>query len=652
MLMKEVRVRNFRSILDETLPCESLTALVGRNGAGKSAFLSALEFFYSPSPRISTEDYYAQDVNQEIEIEVTFGDLTPEAKSLFAPYVQQDALKVVRVFSDSQGQKSGIFHGTRLQNPDFDCVRDAGGRREINRAYRELREIKKYSNLPPARNADDAVAAMQDWELKSPEECSLRRDDGQFFGFTQVARGYLGRFTNFLLIPAVRDARQDATEGRGSPITQMMDLVVRNVLTSRQELTEFKKRTQALYTDIVAPDKLTELTSLEENLSETLRSYVPDARVVLDWSELSDISFPDPEAFVNLIEDGYQSTVDRTGHGLQRAFIVTMLQHLASTRENEASPESTEAEEESKLSEDDTTMANLILAIEEPELYQHPSRQRHIASVLLNLADGGIPGVAKSTQVIYTTHSPLMVGLDRFDQIRVLRKDTCVDDKPKVTKLKKVNTESVAGELWKADGKKGKRYTATTLRPRLQTIMTPWMNEGFFADTAVLVEGEDDRIAILGVAASLGIDFDGNGISVIPCSGKDNIARPYAIFRQLDIPVYVVWDGDYGDSSANPEGNKSLLRLLRQPDENWPEFVRDDCACFKKNLEITLQNEISQALFDQLLTEAQETLGIRKKKQAIKNVSVIQHIIERAATAGRSSETVENIVRNIAALNG
>ena len=53
-------------------------------------------------------------------------------------------------------------------------------------------------------------------------------------------------------------------------------------------------------------------------------------------------------------------------------------------------------------------------AIEEPELYQHPSRQRHLASVLLNLAKGAIPGVAENTQVIYATHSPLFVGLDRF----------------------------------------------------------------------------------------------------------------------------------------------------------------------------------------------------------------------------------------------
>ena len=71
MLIKEVRVKNFRSILDESLPCESLTALVGRNGAGKSAFLSALELFYGASSVVTPEDFYAGDTSEDIEIEVT-----------------------------------------------------------------------------------------------------------------------------------------------------------------------------------------------------------------------------------------------------------------------------------------------------------------------------------------------------------------------------------------------------------------------------------------------------------------------------------------------------------------------------------------------------------------------------------------------------
>jgi putative ATP-dependent endonuclease of OLD family len=47
-----VKAENFRSILDETIACDSLTALVGANGSGKSAFLRAIDLFYSTTPKL------------------------------------------------------------------------------------------------------------------------------------------------------------------------------------------------------------------------------------------------------------------------------------------------------------------------------------------------------------------------------------------------------------------------------------------------------------------------------------------------------------------------------------------------------------------------------------------------------------------------
>ena len=116
-----------------------------------------------------------------------------------------------------------------------------------------------------------------------------------------------------------------------------------------------------------------------------------------------------------------------------------------------------------------------------------------MASVPLKLSRGAIPGVAKRTQVLYSTHSPLFVGLDRFEQIRLLRKADDIGGKPRVTKAVRAELDAVAEEIWVAGGSQGSKYTADTLRPRLQAVMTPWVNEGFFADVAVLVEGEDDR---------------------------------------------------------------------------------------------------------------------------------------------------------------
>ena len=74
-------------------------------------------------------------------------------------------------------------------------------------------------------------------------------------------------------------------------------------------------------------------------------------------------------------------------------------------------------------------------------------------------------------------------------------------NKPRITQVIRANLEyAVAEDIWKAndgkdqDGKSVGKSTWATLRPRLQAIMTPWTSEGFFADVAVLVEGEPTTV--------------------------------------------------------------------------------------------------------------------------------------------------------------
>lgn len=653
MIIKSLRVQNFRSILDETLPCEQMTVLVGANGSGKSSFLRAIELFYAASPKFSEEDFYAKDTSRDIEITVTFTDLDREEANRFASYLENGDLTVVRVLSLVDAKTSAKYHGSTLQHPAFAEVRQAGGAQQIRAKYGEIRARTGYTDLPTVSSKDAALDELRKWEAAYTDQCTRQRDDGQFFGFIEVAQGYLGRYTRFIPIHAVRDAADDATEGKGSPITEIMDLVVRSVLANREDVMQFKEDTQKKYEEIMDPAKLTEIGTLAAQLTGTLKTYVPDASVSLSWIKAIGIEIPMPKADVKLVEDGYPSTVVRTGHGLQRAFILTMLQHLAVAQvptERKAESEGTNQGAHPGEPPAEPRMPNLILGIEEPELYQHPNRQRHLAKILLHLASGVVTGVAQRTQVIYGTHSPLFVGIDRFDQVRLLRKVAGEDGKPKITKMVQASLDQVSEVLWEAAGKPGSKFTGTTLRPRLQAIMTPWMSEGFFADVVVLVEGEEDRAAILGTAGSMGHDFEGGGFSVIPCMGKNNLDRPAMIFQKLNIPTYVIWDSDEGESDAKPEDNRYLLRLLGEPEEDWPAAVGNQFACFKKNLHATLREEIGIDLFERLIQGVQNELGISRKMQALKNAVVVQKVIEAAKKEGKSSTTVESIVQKILVL--
>lgn len=664
MIIKSIHVKNFRGVLDACLSCEPLTAIVGANGAGKSSFLRALELFYAPSPRVSTEDFYNCDASSNIEITVDFTNLEEQAVELFGAYVDDDALGITRVLSLLDGKTTAKLYGTKLQNPDFVPIREAGGASPARQKYNEIRQSHEYSELPAAGSQTAVLEALTAWEREHPEKCIRQRDEGQFFGFTEVGAGYLGRFTRLISIPAVRDAAEDAAEGKGHPITEILDLVVRASLAGREELRELKTQAQERYDQIMKTSVGSELSEIQNGLTETLNTYVPDAQVQLDWITEGGVEFSLPKADVRLVENGYSTSVVRSGHGLQRAFILTMLQKLEAAHaeapaarflQNDATEGTSQPSAEAGIS---FSMSSLVLCIEEPELYQHPNRQRHLAKILLRLADGAVPGVAKQTQILYSTHCPLFVGIDRFERIRLLRKVSDQADKPRVTRVVQVKGDEVAETLWEACGKRDRngkpvpQFTWHDLKPRLEGIMTPMMSEGFFAEAVVLVEGEDDRAAILAVAQFKGIDLESAGVSVLYCRGKSCIDRPFLIFRRFEVPTYVVWDGDKTKPNSNPKENHHLLRLLGSEVVDWPCGVHEHFACFEKDLEDTVRTEIGTERYDSLLAQLQEEHGFSSRDDAKKNPQIFREMLDRAHAQQAKSATLESIVDSILKLKG
>lgn len=656
MWIKKVRVQNFRPILDATLECDNLTALVGANGAGKSTFLHAIELFYAVTPRVVPDDFYNLNIDLPIEVTVSYCDLDDDEKIRFKNYLQDEDLSVVRLIYLTKNS----YHGVKLQHPDFRRLRDAANAAELRRVYNELKAARY--DLPSYTNKDAAQDSIEKWELDHKDQCVRERDDGQFFGFKEVGQGYLGRDTRFVFIPAVRDASEDAAEGRGSAITELMDLLVRRTLFEKEEIKQFKQEMQQRYVELLDPAKIPELELLSEQLSGTLRTYVASSSVSITWDVAHEIEIPVPDADVRLVEDGFPTDVSRSGHGLQRAFILTILQHLSAQQIMDSNQQERPAEGVAVKPEP----PDLILGIEEPELYQHPTRQRHFSSVLLKLAGNAIPGVARRVQLIYATHSPLLVGLDRFDQVRMIRKVQLDDHRPKVTQVVHRTLDQVAQTISKANGD-GKIFTGETLKPRLVTLMNPSLSEAFFADVVVLVEGENDRATLEAAARYMTYDFNGMGIAVIPCNGKPNIFNAAAIFLSFGIPLYVVWDGDSHlgktegkckecghnlDSKADPKENRRLEKLLGLKEEDWPNHVLANSACFKQKLETTIRDEIGEELFNNLLDASRTKYGITRRKDAIKNPTVLAEVLGEAKAKGQSSQTLETIVTAIVTLKG
>jgi len=130
-------------------------------------------------------------------------------------------------------------------------------------------------------------------------------------------------------------------------------------------------------------------------------------------------------------------------------------------------------------------------------------------------------------QVIYSTHSPIFADVNRYEALRLVRKDI-----KKQTKVSFVN-----------DGQKkdlSKARDAFKIGGRFDSSR----NEVLFAKELLLVEGYGDRIAALMMAEKLNVDFDAESIAVIDCGGKAGIELVLLVCKALEIPFIVLYDED------------------------------------------------------------------------------------------------------------
>lgn len=658
MRLKSARIKNFRCVRDAAISFDRMTVLVGGNGSGKSTILRAIDLFYAGSPGVTLHDFYNRDASNPIEIDLTFFDFTEDERAMFASKIDNNEMSVARVFELEEGRTTGRYYGTSLQNPEFAAIRAAAGVEKRN-LYNRVRNDNPHYELPAVTRIDQVEPALSGWEGRHPERSVRARDDGQFFGFKNIANGKLQKATSFVFIPAVRDAALDAADSRGAATARLMELVVRSAIERRVEVQQFRTRISEEYRNLMNPANLPELGNLATALSTTLRRFYSDAAVDLQWQAMEDIDAPPPNAQVSLEEDDFRVPVERTGHGLQRAFILSLLQHLALALsfEEEAVDQNDNAgidvgdadERQHVAPAGPRLLPGLILAIEEPELYQHPTKQRHFARVLSHLAAGALPGVARQMQVVFATHSPLFVRMEEFRSIRLAKRIVGVAEQPKETVVCGSTIASVCEELAVAYAAARGDFTEASLLARLH-IMNPEICEGFFANATVLVEGPSDKAALIAAAVIEGTDLEASGVAVVPCGNVNNLDRPALIFRQLGIPIYVVWDGDRGTKAGQVTRNRALQRLMKIPENgiaDSPEFVGVDCACFKDELETTMSEEIGKDLFDRILTEQKIRFGLEDRDEALKVPACVTAVLTAAAEQGRTSATLRSIIQAV-----
>lgn len=640
MFIEKVQIENFRSIRNGDVSLGGITTFLGRNGVGKSTVLYALESFYNVGAQYSHLDYYNhQQTDTTVKIRVTYGNLRPDELAEFASHVHGGKLTVTKVIN----QGGARYYGTVSQIPAFAELRKLGANEKRN-GLKQRADAGEFPGFPEVpRKSEDVDRAMGEYEATHLELTQPIERETQFLGPRNVGGGKLDKFTKFVLVPAVRDASTEM-EKRGA-IMQLLDLIVTRSISSRRDFQEFKQEFEEKARQLYGKDNLPELVELGSLITNRLKRYAPGAELLIDFEELQPPAIPLPDAIVTVSEDNFKVPVRYSGHGLQRALILALLEQLSKTQ-----PHAAIVNDASEAApQEPPRIPDLILAIEEPELYLHPARSRYLAKILRELSQHG-DTAEPGTQVVCVTHSPYFVDVEHFDEVRMCRKVASVDaSEPHVTSFSSFTRLEASQRLAQITGRRPEEFTAQTFVARAAPVLNSIVNEGMFADVVVIVEGDSDVAALWAMQKLVGQRWDELGVVVVPVGGKSKIDRAVVTFQGFGIPTFFMFDGDKTKNESS-EINRVLLRLGAATEVDFPStVVNQTFAVFEEDIEMYLRG-VAGVRFEPLREMCSERCGHDRPSSALKNSEVMSMFLSEASVEGIEFHILRQIVESISTI--
>ncbi|NIY59273.1 ATP-dependent nuclease [Clavibacter michiganensis] len=535
-------IRNYRSLKDVTLHLDDYGAFIGANGSGKSSVLYALDWFFNATPLAAIDLHgYKEGGDLEsgatIEVTVTFADLTNKDRERLQQYGRGESAEIRRTWYADTKQTKTV--GNAKQGPGFTEVRTESQAISARRqAYRDLREtITDLPELPGNASKDAMTEALSDWESNPAHASQLVEiadsDANQMMGWNGA--NVLRECVRFVLIPAATSiAGEVGMSSRGTALTELVGAFMA-AASARAQAAWLKKHADAV--NELSGDIRTSIEAATGfqagRINTRLASLIPNARVTLTPTVPEFVPKLDSSISTEVTIGGITNDVSRQGHGVQRAVMISMFQVMVPdedlTRETHAAHEGEdEAMTHARLEDSLSALPSIVVAIEEPEIYQHPVRARAFARTLLELSN------QPNVQMLLATHSPYFIQPEQFD---ALHRFTYTNGE---TSVETASVASVANESG---------LEKESVQKAIISHVPTEFSEGFFADGVVLVEGQTDRIVLEAVATKLGKDLDRLGVTVLSVEGKGGLRVARAILVALGVPTYVLADGDFGTSA-------------------------------------------------------------------------------------------------------
>ena len=569
MKIQSARIKNFRTLKDVTIPFDSVTTFIGPNGAGKSTVLRALDWFFNGNPGSLTEkDCSFGAIDEEIEVRVTFADLTEKDREALGKYAPE-GVSTFTAWRQCSPNGSDRISANAMGFPEFNPIKQAVNATVKKTLYKELRASRLELELPIANTGPAVDEAMTAWEaahidqlVNAPEALQTN-----FFGFN--SGGKMSGLFDFVLVTADLRASEESIDGKSSIIGRILERSIDRAAAD-EKIAKIVEESRAKQQQVYEETFKEQLDGITAQLNEVVASYSPGRSVTVSPADV-ELKVPRTTFEVAVLDGATETAVERQGHGFQRTILISALQLLAQSGAV-------------------STKGVICLAIEEPELFQHPIQAQAFAKVLRALAED----TDKRIQVTYATHSPYFLETRHFDQVRRLTRST--DEIPVVT----VHYATVEDVKTKLQG----IVDGDVVNRRLDYNVAEQLAIALFANRAFLVEGTTESSVFHGIGdRSLVGSLETAGVSIVAVNGKSSIPLAHAILSLIGVPAYALFDADGGfeararangksqvkidsDRTSHATSNRLLLKYFGLLEEDFPSAkVADEVAIFEDHLE-------------------------------------------------------------------
>lgn len=526
MKIKKFRICNFRSIIDsgDCYPTDNITILAGKNEAGKSSILEALEQFSvdklikeevkdikgSSDPTVSVWFTVSkQDIlsiletinfttNAEIpeEVEICLEKEFPDYYTLLSDFL-------VKIGIDDKKDDFTDDIKEKYSQLSSSSIKEVGQRIGIPLPKLNLADLK--SSLSTLNSFHiSAQAHIGNWSTSDqtfltttlPELLSLlSKATAKEHTWEEL---FLDEFfklvPNFILFNSFDDIFPNEI--------LLTDLAKNSWISDLQEMSDLNIET---ITGENERAKISHKNHLNVKLNENFSQFWTQdvSRLSIDWNNQKLHFWIEEEGYY------YEPAIRSQGRRWHLAFYIRISSRAKKTGNN-------------------------IILIDEPGLYLHANAQRDILKNLEN--------ASAESQIIFSTHSPYLIEADKLDRIRLVRK------------LEKKGTV-IENKLHSSGDKE-------TLTPILTAIGLE-LNQGIVAANRVnniVVEGPSDYFYLTALSLLLGFD----NLNFVSGGSSGNMPKIGTILQGWGGKVIYLYDDDQAYKNATKNIKKEWLTITKE----------------------------------------------------------------------------------------